>query len=90
MLELARNQKIQDKLREDILSTINELKKQQKSNSFKLEYKDLFKFNYLTLVINEGLRLWPVVALGTIVIFIFHNSSFSFSFSLSFYVSPNN
>lgn len=62
VLELARNHDVQSKLRKDIHDTCKKLN----ITVDKISYKDLFKFNYLTLVINEGLRMWPVVAMGTV------------------------
>jgi len=64
VLELARNPAVQAKLRDDINKTLTKMEK-EKGPNFQMEFTDLFKFQYLTLVINETLRLWPIVALGT-------------------------
>jgi len=68
MLELSRHPECQEKLRQDINETMSKLR-QKRGENFKLDFTDLFHFHYLTSVINETLRLWPVVALGTTVSF---------------------
>ena len=83
MLELAKAPHYQEKLRQDIIKTTEKLTKEKGAN-FPLEFTDIFKYQYLTLVVNEALRLWPVVALGTTVIF----RLFIFSFLLSFFLAP--
>ena len=60
IMELARNPECQRKLQREIDTRLAEI-----GGLEKLEFKDLFKFEYLTLAINETLRLWPVVASGT-------------------------
>jgi len=60
VLELGRNLHCQRKLQAEIDKHLSQI-----GGFEKLDYKDLFKFEYLTLCINETLRLWPVVAQGT-------------------------
>lgn len=60
IMELARHPRFQQKLQKEIDTHLAAC-----GGFAKLEYKDLFKFEFLTLVVNETLRLWPVVASGT-------------------------
>lgn len=52
LYELAFNQKIQDKLRNEILIAVEE-------NEGKLTYDIIFELKYLDMVINETLRKYP-------------------------------
>ena len=54
LYELALNEDIQDRLREEIISGIDE-------NDGKLTYDMLFGFKYLDMVVNEGLRKYPPI-----------------------------
>jgi len=54
LYELALNDDIQDRLREEIISGIEE-------NDGKLTYDMLFGFKYLDMVVNESLRKYPPV-----------------------------
>ncbi|KAL7026329.1 hypothetical protein ACKWTF_013862 [Chironomus riparius] len=54
LYELALNQDIQDKLREEITTRIEE-------NDGKLTYELLFELKYLDMVINESLRKYPPI-----------------------------
>ena len=87
MLELAKAPQYQEKLRQDIIKTTEKLTKEKGAN-FPLEFTDIFKYQYLTLVVNEALRLWPVVALGTTVIFRLFIFPFFFLSSLHQLFSP--
>jgi cytochrome P450 family 6 len=54
LYELALNEDIQNRLREEIVTGIDE-------NDGKLTYDMLFGFKYLDMVINEGLRKYPPI-----------------------------
>lgn len=54
LYELALNQDIQDKLRDEIMTGIEE-------NDGKLTYDMLFEFKYLEMVVNEALRKYPPI-----------------------------
>jgi cytochrome P450 len=56
--ELARNPDIQAKVQKEVDATLVKLDGRQ------LEYRDITKMRYTTKVINETLRLWPVVPQG--------------------------
>jgi len=60
ILELARNPACMRKLQAEIDQFVK-----GPDGIQNLVYTDLFKMTYLSLVINEVLRLWPVVATGT-------------------------
>jgi len=60
IMELGKNPQYQKLLQQEIDRILSQV-----GGFDRLEYKDLFKFEYLTLCINETLRLWPVVAQGT-------------------------
>ncbi|CAG9865043.1 unnamed protein product [Phyllotreta striolata] len=53
--ELAVNEEIQDRLREEILDTLN-------NNNGKLTYEALIKMDYMDMVVSEVLRKWPAAA----------------------------
>lgn len=55
LYELALNQDIQDRLREEITTGIEE-------NNGELTYEMLFGFKYLDMIINESLRKYPPIA----------------------------
>ncbi|CAG9854600.1 unnamed protein product [Phyllotreta striolata] len=52
--ELAVNQDIQERLREEILETLE-------ANDGELTYDALVKMNYMDMVVSEALRKWPTV-----------------------------
>lgn len=54
--ELAQNQEIQERLRQEIASGLKE-------NEGKLTYDLLFSFKYLDMIVNEGLRKYPIAYL---------------------------
>ncbi len=61
LLELARNQEIQDRLRAEIDNAIDE---GEADNNGRLPYSVIQGLEYLDMVINEGLRKYPAGALG--------------------------
>lgn len=55
LYELALNQEVQDRLRDEITTGIEE-------NDGKLTYDLLFAFKYLDMIVNEALRKYPPIA----------------------------
>ncbi|XP_075167036.1 cytochrome P450 6g1-like [Haematobia irritans] len=54
LLELAKHPEIQEKLKQEIRSTLNQVE------GSKLSYEDINQFEYLDMIIHETLRLYPV------------------------------
>lgn len=61
MYELAKHPQVQDK----VIKEIDEVLAGMQKNNEELAYNNLLRFRYLAKVINEAMRLHPVVANGT-------------------------
>eukprot|EP00732_Lithocolla_globosa_P003802 Lithocolla_globosa_v1_NODE_3203_length_1734_cov_4.275759.p1 type:complete len:501 gc:universal NODE_3203_length_1734_cov_4.275759:1607-105(-) len=62
LYEIAKNPEIQAKLQAEVKAQHQQISQESRPYS----YADLFRLPYVTKVINETLRLWPVVSNGTL------------------------